>query len=50
MEQVYRRTPMPKCDFNKVALHLKFSTGFILILPGYNRSVSNIEIITWKTT
>ena len=20
MEQIYRRTPMPKCDFNKVAL------------------------------
>ena len=22
MEQIYRRTPMPKCDFNKVALQL----------------------------
>ena len=22
MQQIYRRTPMPKCDFNKVALHL----------------------------
>ena len=22
MEQIYRRTPMPKCDFNKIALHL----------------------------
>ena len=21
MQQLYRRTPMPKCDFNKVALH-----------------------------
>ena len=21
MQQYYRRTPMPKCDFNKVALH-----------------------------
>ena len=21
MQQIYRRTPMPKCDFNKVALH-----------------------------
>ena len=20
MQQIYRRTPMPKCDFNKVAL------------------------------
>ena len=23
MQQIYRRTPMPKCDFNKVALHQK---------------------------
>ena len=22
MQQIYRRTPMPKCDFNKVALQL----------------------------
>ena len=22
MRQIYRRTPMPKCDFNKVALQL----------------------------
>ena len=22
MQQIYRRTPMPKCDFNKVAEHL----------------------------
>ena len=22
MQQIYRRTPMPKCDFNKVALHI----------------------------
>ena len=22
MQQIYRRTPMPKCDFNKVALKL----------------------------
>ena len=22
MQQTYRRTPMPKCDFNKVALHI----------------------------
>ena len=21
MQQIYRRTPMPKCDFNKVAKH-----------------------------
>ena len=22
MQQIYRRTPIPKCDFNKVALQL----------------------------
>ena len=22
MQQIYRRTPMPKCDFNKVALQI----------------------------
>ena len=27
MQQIYKRTPMPKCDFNKVALQvLKFAT------------------------
>ena len=24
MQQVYKRTSMPKCDFNKVALQLQF--------------------------
>ena len=24
MQQIYRRTPMPKCDFNKVALLYNF--------------------------
>ena len=24
MQQIYKRTPMPKCDFNKVALHCNF--------------------------
>ena len=28
MHQIYRRTPMPKCDFNKVALH--FGIGVLL--------------------
>ena len=26
MQQIYRRTPMPKCDFNKVALQHYFAT------------------------
>ena len=25
MQQIYRRTPMPKCDFNKVALQLEIT-------------------------
>ena len=28
MQQIYRRTPMPKCDFNKVALHLIAASDF----------------------
>ena len=29
MQQIYRRTPMPKCDFDKVALQLCTSTWVI---------------------
>ena len=29
MQQIYRRTPMPKCDFNKVALS-HFGMGVLL--------------------
>ena len=25
MQQIYRREPMPKCDFNKVALQLEIT-------------------------
>ena len=28
MQQIYRRKPMPKWDFNKVAKHRKFSAYF----------------------
>ena len=28
MQQIYRRTPMPKCDFNKVASAWVFSSKF----------------------
>ena len=28
MQQIYRRTPMPKCDFNKVALQVALSGCF----------------------
>ena len=27
MLQIYRRTPMPKCDFNKVAIEITFRHG-----------------------
>ena len=32
MQQIYSRTPLPKCDFNKVANNLKlhFSMGAVL--------------------
>ena len=30
MQQIYRRTPMPKCDFNKVALKSHFGMGVLL--------------------
>ena len=30
MEQMYKRTPMPKCDFNKVALKSHFGMGVLL--------------------
>ena len=32
MPQIYRRTPMPKCDFNKVALFLRTPLGGLLLL------------------
>ena len=30
MQQIYRRTPIPKCDFNKVAKQLMCSPGDLL--------------------
>ena len=30
MLQIYRRTPLPKCDFNKVALEIHFGMGVLL--------------------
>ena len=30
MEQIYKRTAMPKCDFNKVALKSHFGIGVLL--------------------
>ena len=32
MEQIYRRTPTPKCDFNKVATLLKSYFGMGVFL------------------
>ena len=36
-QQIYRRTPIPKCDFNKVALQLKNTSGRLLL-----------SILTWR--
>ena len=33
MQQIYKRTPMPKCDFNKVALQLDWSYTSALVFP-----------------
>ena len=30
MQQIYRKTPKPKCDFNKVALKSHFDLGVLL--------------------
>ena len=30
MQQIYRRTPMPRCDFNKVALQWMVSFAWVL--------------------
>ena len=37
MQQIYRRTPMPKCDFNKVALQLYWhGTSVWVLLNDYH--------------
>ena len=33
MQQIYRRTPMPKCDFNKVALQLYWNHTLAWVSP-----------------
>ena len=38
MQQIYRRTPMPKCDINKVALQLSNVAGFSLDLGYFTKS------------
>ena len=45
MQQIYRRTLLPKCDFNKVALMAAFvpsydSTSFKSVLPRYPHFIS----------
>ena len=50
MQQLYRRTPMPKCDFNKVAKHI-FRTTFTkntsgrLLLPIRAQQKLGIEAV-----
>ena len=38
MQQIYRRTPMPKCDFNKVALQLRHGFSPVNLLHIFRRS------------
>ena len=33
MQQIYRRTPMPKCDFNKVAKQLSWNLTSAQVFP-----------------
>ena len=43
MQQIYRRAPMPKCDFNKVAKHI-FRTPFSMNISGRLLLNSNIHM------
>ena len=36
MQQIYRRTPMPKFDFNKAVQH--FGIGALLKIAAYNQN------------
>ena len=38
MQQIYRRTPMPKCDFNKVAFQNTFSQEHLWVLLDFSFS------------
>ena len=40
MKQIYRKAPMPKCDFNKVALHLFLKT------PRTAASVNDFSVLS----
>ena len=42
IQQMYRRTPMPKCDFNKVAKQSKLQGNFIEIALRYGCSPINL--------
>ena len=46
MQQIYRRTPMPKCDFEKVTLrefHTNYKVNFII-----NKTFWNCTLIYGK--
>ena len=46
MQQIYRRTPMPKCDFEKVTLrefHANYKVNFII-----NKTFWNCTLIYGK--
>ena len=41
IQQIYRRTPMPKCDFNKVAKHLPLEWTPLKHIPCLSPTVRN---------
>ena len=52
MQQIYRRTPMPKCDFNKVALQLYWNHtsawAFSCKFTAYFQNIFSEEHL-WRT-
>ena len=42
MQQIYRRTPIPKCDFNEVTFSIKLLCNFIEITLRYECSPVNL--------
>ena len=47
MQQIFRRTPIPKCDFNKVAKHTFSEHLFLRTLPTAASAVSYILSLAW---
>ena len=48
MQQVYRRAPMPKCDFNKAALQIPWKTKLLKCHPPFCSQTSDLSLKVWK--